>query len=268
MDLEALLDLEPTGGDSFAGIGREYPWGGLFGGHIVAQALRAAAHTVGDEFLPHSLRAYFIRRGNNQERVHYSADRVRDGRSFCTRRVLATQHDEAILNLEASFQCAEETMDVSPVDLADDFPSPDSLPDASWSPLFQRRSLEMGDAFLTSRGGIGRTAAWMRATQPLNGELLNRCALAYMSDDLPTESVVNGIPEIRRASDEGRRFSASLDHTIWFHRPIVAHEWHLYEMSCLNYVNGRGLAHGYVFTANGEHVATVAQETLVRIRPA
>jgi acyl-CoA thioesterase-2 len=116
MDLEALLDLEPTGGDSFAGIGREYPWGGLFGGHIVAQALRAAAHTVGEELLPHSLRAYFIRRGNNQERVHYSVDRVRDGRSFGTRRVLATQHDEAILNLEASFQRAEETMDVSPVD--------------------------------------------------------------------------------------------------------------------------------------------------------
>jgi acyl-CoA thioesterase-2 len=89
-----------------------------------------------------------------------------------------------------------------------------------------------------------------------------------MSDDLPTESVVNGIPELRRASDEGRRFSASLDHAIWFHRPVRAHQWHLYEMSCMNYVNGRGLAHGFVFTANGEHVATVAQETLVRVRPA
>ena len=89
-----------------------------------------------------------------------------------------------------------------------------------------------------------------------------------MSDDLPTESVVNGIPELQRATEEGRRFSASLDHTIWFHRPVAAHEWHLYEMSCMNYVNGRGLAYGFVFTANGEHVATVAQETLVRIRPA
>ena len=268
MKFDGLLDLEPTGGDSFTGIGREYPWGGLFGGHIVAQALCAAASTVSEEFLPHSLRAYFIRRGDNQRQVHYEVDRVRDGRSFCTRRVLSTQDGGAILNLEASFQRAETTMDVSPVRLAEDFPSPESFPDTSWSPLFERRSLEMSDAFLTSREGIGRTAAWMRTIQPLESELLNRCALAYMSDDLPTESVVNGIPELRHASDEGRRFSASLDHTIWFHRPVRAHDWHLYEMSCLNYVNGRGLAHGYVFTADGGHVATVAQETLVRIRPA
>ena len=103
MELEALLDLQPIGNDSFAGIGREYPWGGLFGGHIVAQALRAAALTVDDDLLPHSLRAYFIRRGNNQEKVQYEVDRVRDGRSFYTRRVMATQKSEAILNLEASF---------------------------------------------------------------------------------------------------------------------------------------------------------------------
>ena len=119
-----------------------------------------------------------------------------------------------------------------------------------------------------SRDGAGRTAAWLRVKDSLgNDELLNRCALAYLSDDLPTESVVNAIPELREASEAGKRFSASLDHTVWFHRPVRADQWHLYEMSCVNYVNGRGLAQGYVFSQDGVHVATVAQETLVRIAP-
>jgi acyl-CoA thioesterase-2 len=125
----------------------------------------------------------------------------------------------------------------------------------------------MEDVYATARGGLGRTAAWMKTSTPLGGELLNRCALAFLSDDLPTESVVNADHRFRKASDEGRRFSASLDHTIWFHRPVAAHEWHLYEMSCVNYTNGRGLAQGYVFAVDGTHVATIAQETLVRIRP-
>lgn len=267
MTLGELLELTPAGADAFTGAGHEYPWGGLYGGHIVAQALRAAAFTVDEGFLPHSLRAYFIRRGDNTRHVDYEVDRIRDGRSFCTRRVVARQQGEAILNLEASFQVDEQTFEISPVSTIDDFPSPESLPNNSWMPFLSRRNIEIDDAHSTSRGGLGRTAAWLKSSTELEGELLNRCALAFLSDDLPTESVVNADRRFRKASDEGRRFSASLDHTIWFHRPVVAHEWHLYEMSCLNYTNGRGLAHGFVFSQDGTHVATVAQETLVRIRP-
>jgi len=108
VNLEQLFDLAPHGPDVFVGEGHEYPWGGLFGGHIVAQALRAAAYTVSNEQLPHSLRAYFIRRGDNTQPVRYEVDRIRDGKSFTTRRVVARQQDGAILNLEASFQVQEE----------------------------------------------------------------------------------------------------------------------------------------------------------------
>ena len=110
MNLEQLFDLAPHGPDVFVGEGHEYPWGGLFGGHIVAQALRAAAYTVSNEQLPHSLRAYFIRRGDNTQPVRYEVDRIRDGKSFTTRRVVARQQDGAILNLEASFQVQEESL--------------------------------------------------------------------------------------------------------------------------------------------------------------
>ena len=120
-----------------------------------------------------------------------------------------------------------------------------------------------------NREGAGRTAAWFRVKDSLgDDELLNRCALAYLSDDLPNESVVLATPTLLEASTKGGNFHASLDHTIWFHRPVSADQWHLYEMSCVSYVGGRGLTHGYVFAQDGTHVATVSQETLVRSIPA
>lgn len=113
VNLRQLFDLESHGGDVYVGEGLEYPWSGLYGGHIVAQALRAAAFTVDDEMISHSLRAYFIRRGDNTQPVRYEVDRIRNGKSFITRRVVARQDDGAILNLEASFQRCEESGDVS-----------------------------------------------------------------------------------------------------------------------------------------------------------
>lgn len=265
MDPRRLFDLTPVGPDAFEGAGHDYPWGGLYGGHIVAQALLASARTVDSAYLPHSLRAYFIRRGRTTESVRYEVDRIRDGRSFCTRRVVARQGDGAILNLESSFQRPEATLDSSPLDGTRSLVVPD-VADETWSEYVERRSLPVEvDAGVD---GGGRVAAWLRIRESLGeDELLNRCALAYLSDDLPTESVVVSNPELREASESGRRFSASLDHTVWFHRPVRASQWHLYEMTCLTYVSGRGLAHGYVFDTAGAHVATVAQETLVRIAP-
>lgn len=276
MNLHQLFDLESHGGDVYVGDGLEYPWGGLYGGHIVAQALRAAAYTVDGAQLPHSLRAYFIRRGNNKQPVRYEVDRIRNGKSFSTRRVVARQDDGAILNLEASFQCQEESFDLETVHHQHSLPSPDTIDETHWSDFLQRRTLP-SDSLLDAgvgrnrgdgvfRDGAGRTAAWLRVKDSLGeSELLNRCAVAYLSDDLPTECVIHAVPELQAASTENRLFAASLDHAVWFHRPVHAHNWHLYEMSCNSYVGGRGLAHGFVFSADGTHVATVAQETLVRI---
>ena len=101
MSLHELFDLTPHNGDVYVGQGFEYPWGRLYGGHVVAQALRAAAYTIEDGRLPHSVRAYFIRRGENAQPVHYEVERIRDGKSFSTRRVVARQDNVAILNLEA-----------------------------------------------------------------------------------------------------------------------------------------------------------------------
>lgn len=268
VDLHRLFDLVAHGGDVYIGEGLEYPWGGLYGGHIVAQALRAAAFTVDDGMVPHSLRAYFIRRGNNKEPVRYEVDRIRNGKSFTTRRVVARQDDGAILNLEASFQRHEESNDVKTVESLRNLPGPETIPESSWNTFLQRRTLPPDALVGQHRDGSGRVAAWIRVKDSLGGsELLNRCALAYISDDLPIESVVQAVPELQEATSQGRRFSASLDHTVWFHRPVRAHEWCLYEMSCHTYVGGRGLTLGYVFGGDGTHIATVSQESLVRVMP-
>ncbi len=270
MQLKELFDLSPHGADTFVGTGPLYPWGGLFGGHIVAQALRAASLTVEDGLLPHSLRAYFIRRGDHTEPVRYEVDRIRNGRSFATRRVVSRQSVGAILNLEASFTRAEPSVDVSPIAAPLNVPNPESITSTAWLDWIDRRWVS--DSYRTSesagsRDGLGRSMAWMKTNEDLgDDELVHRCALAYLSDDLPTDAVVRAHPEFSKRADENLwdLFTASLDHTIWFHRPMRADVWHLYDVSCHAFVGGRGLSIGHVFTADGLHVATIAQEVLVR----
>jgi acyl-CoA thioesterase-2 len=271
MDLGALFDLEPHGPDTLVGVGPQYSWGGLYGGQIVAQALRAAASTVDARLVPHSLRAYFIRRGDNTQPIRYEVDRIRDGSSFCTRRVVARQSFGAILNLESSFQVHEDAADITTVTMASDLPGPDELEPSSWIDVVDQRRVPARALRDEGRVGTGRTAMWMKVTAPLDDDpLLHRCWLAYLSDDLPTVSVLRTIAthEGLALDDEDGPyegfFSASLDHTVWFHRPLRADEWHLYDMSCHGYVNGRGVTVGHVFTAAGAHAATVAQEVLVR----
>lgn len=266
MTLSGLFALEPHGADVLVGEGHHYPWGGLYGGHIVAQALVAASSTVDDGLLPHSLRSYFIRRGDNTETVRYEVDRIRNGRSFATRRVVARQSVGAILNLEASFQRPEPTAHATPVRMPD-VPGPGAPHENMWSTYLERADVPEADLSQGDRDGSGRFAAWFRTVEDFgDDEMLNRCALAYISDDLPTEAVIRGVPELTAQRHvEGAFFSASLDHTIWFHRPVRARQWHLYEMSCHSYISGRGLSLGYVFSQQGEHVATVAQEVLVRL---
>lgn len=265
MNARELLDLADHGRDTFVGIGPTYPWGGLYGGQIVAQALRAAALTVEADLRPHSLRAYFIRRGAHDEPVRYEVDRIRNGRSFCTRRVVARQAIGAILNLEASFHRAEPSAEVETRIMPAGLPGPTELTAESWSSMFDRAMVPTADLHVANTSSAGRSAAWMRVTEPFDDELLHSCMLAYLSDDLPTDAVVDAHPVGREPDlDRGRLFSASLDHTIWFHRPLRTDEWHLYEFACHSFVGGRGLTFGNVFAADGAHIATVAQEVLMR----
>lgn len=271
MTIAQLFDLEPHGPDTYVGAGRQYPWGGLYGGHIVAQALRAAASSVDGAMEPHSMRAYFIRRGDPSEPVRYEVDRIRDGKSFCTRRVVARQTVGAILNLEASFQASEESPDVQTIRFPTGVPSPDSVENSSWSEVFDRRAIETSLMPDDGREGAGRSMGWFRITEALGDpfdpahQLVHRCAFTYLSDDLPSESVDRTHPV--RANDpdpHGNYYGASLDHTVWFHRPMRADEWHLHDFTCHSLSNSRGLSIGHVFSVDGIHVATVAQEFLLR----
>lgn len=268
MDLGTILDLADHGPDVYVGIGPQYPWGGLYGGQIVAQALRAAARTVEDpELHVHSIRAYFIRRGDHNEPVRYEVDRIRNGRSFCTRRVVARQAVGAILNLEASFQRPERSEDVETVSLPPDLPGPDELDQDSWSPVFDRAFVPTDRLAPAGRDGSGRAAAWLRVAQDLPEDfIVHAGGLAYLSDDLPTDAVVRAHP-VRREPEEVLHkvlFTASLDHTIWFHRPFRADTWQLHDFTCHTFVGGRGLAVGHVFDTTGAHLATIAQEVLLR----
>ncbi len=260
-DFVAMMALEPHGPDTFVGAGPRYPWGGLYGGQIVAQALRAAAYTVDPQFRVHSLHAYFIRRGDHAETVRYEVDRVRNGRSFVTRTVTARQSVGAILSVSVSFQVDEVGPEVQAADLPD-VPSPADLSQDSWTTMFDRADIATVDL-------PGRSRGWMRIHGDLGDDpILHACAVAYMSDDHPTEAVISLRPDRvadRRPEDEP--FMAfSLDHALWFHRPLTATQWHLTAMVCHGIISSRGLTMGHVFTENGVHVASISQEVLLRRR--
>ncbi len=246
-----MMTLDAHGTDTFVGVGPQYPWGGLYGGQIVAQGLRAAARTVDPVFRVHSLHAYFIRRGDHTEPIRFEVDRLRNGRSFVTRAVVARQSTGAILNMSASFQVDEEATDVQAA-VPPSLTPPNDIAADSWSPMFDRRVVSGLDG--------GQSAAWLRVTDPLPDDpLIDACALAYLSDDLPTDAVVALHPD----GKSGAYMSASLDHAIWFHRPVSPTAWQLHHFRCHGLLSSRGLAVGQVF--NGDtHVATVAQEVLLR----
>jgi acyl-CoA thioesterase-2 len=254
----SMMTLEPHGPDTFVASGPRYPWGGLYGGQIIAQALRAAALTVDPMYQLHSLHGYFIRLGDAAEPIRLEVDRIRNGRSFLTRRVVARQSVGAILNMSASFQLPERGGAVQ-TEQPPRVPAPDELHADSWSPLIDRRSL-LDDI------APGRIGAWMRLVEDLGDDpILNACALAYLSDDLPTDAVVARHPN-RPPRGERTFWSASLDHAIWFHHPMPAHDWHLHDFTCRGLVGTRGLSVGSIFDRTGRHVATVSQEVLIRPR--
>lgn len=264
-----MFELSPHGVDVHVGTGPQYPWGGLYGGQIVAQALRAASLSVEPILEPHSIRAYFIRRGDHTEPVRYEVDRIRNGRSFATRRVVARQAIGAILNAESSFQRPEESVALQTIAIPD-VPPVDDLDQDSWIGTFDRAKVPEHLMPTAGRDGAGRSICWMKVNHDIGdpadpeAQLLHRCWLAYLSDDMPTESVVRAHPDGIALGEAEALFCASLDHTIWFHRPLRADRWHLYDFTCHHFIAARGLSIGHVFEADGLHVATVAQEVLVR----
>jgi acyl-CoA thioesterase-2 len=257
VDFAAMMALEPHGPDTYVAQGPSYPWGGLYGGQIVAQALRAAAATVEARFAAHSLHAYFIRRGDASEPIRFEVDRLRNGRSFVTRAVVARQSTGAILSMAASFQIEEGGPDIQTARPPDRLAGPDAVVPDAWSPMFDRRAH-------TDRPP-GRASAWLRIADPIADDpVLHACALAYLSDDMPTDAVSSLHPDGGRWGDAGWQ-SASLDHAIWFHRPARADGWQLHEFAAERYQGARGVSVGHVFVGP-DHVATVAQEVLLRHR--
>ncbi|MEC8947139.1 MAG: acyl-CoA thioesterase domain-containing protein [Actinomycetota bacterium] len=262
-DFATLMGLETHGPDVFVGISPEYPWGRVYGGQVVAQGLRAAQSTVDGDHHVHSLHAYFIRGGTSDEPIRYEVDRIRNGRSFVTRRVVARQSDGAILNLSCSFHLQEDEADVQESLLPDDVGEPGSGIVEDWSILGRR----------VAHQSTGRSSIWLRILDELGDDCaLQACALAYTSDDIPTDAVGSTHPRIGEVRENsvttyGDVFiGASLDHAIWFHRPLPADQWLLHDHQSHGLANARGLAVGEVFSPSGIHVATVAQEVLIRER--
>lgn len=254
VDFADMMKLEETSPNRLVGRGPHYPWGGLFGGQIVAQALRAAAATVDPEFAVHSLHAYFIRKGDAAEPIYFDVLRLRDGRSFVTRAVVAQQSGGAILTMSASFNkgTAERYRQ------ALTFPAvrpPNAASDDSWSPMFYRDCVGEGE---------GRAIAWLRIPDATpDDEVIAACALAFLSDDLATDAVRSHQQHLDGA--KGRVWDGiSLDHAIWFHHPFDGSEWQLHDFRCEGIGSPRGLAVGQVYGPDGTHLATVAQEVLLR----
>jgi acyl-CoA thioesterase II len=285
-----ILDLEPLEKNLFRGQSPQQGWQRVFGGQVIGQALQAATRTVEDRYV-HSLHSYFLLPGDPAAPIIYEVDRLRDGGSFTTRRIIAIQHGRAIFAMTASFQKMEPGLEhqVAMPDLPqpEDLPNEqelqakfiDSLPDnirTYWSmdrPI-EMRPVDSTRFFATvppetrrdprAPRGMPVQHVWMRATGRLPDDLpLHQCVLAFASDFtlLDTALVAHG----RRTFDPDLQM-ASLDHAVWFHRPFRADEWLLYVQDSPSTSGARGLCRGLVYTRSGVLVASVAQEGLMRPR--
>ena len=276
--LVRLLDLERIEENIFRGVSPETPLMRVFGGQVAGQALVAAGRTVPAERKVHSLHAYFIRGGDPAVPIVYEVDRIRDGRSFTTRRVIAIQHGQAIFALSASFQIVEDGIEHA--DAMPPVPEPESLPTLSEriGPYAGKvrpaghLDLPIDIRYVDDPPWISRergprasavSRVWMRADGVLpEDDLLHVCVLAYASDMTLLDSVLArhglawGLDKVK---------GASLDHAMWFHRPFRADDWILYDCSSPSASNSRGLALGRFFARDGSLVATVVQEGLMRV---
>jgi acyl-CoA thioesterase-2 len=283
-----LLDIEALEVNLFRGVSPDRQRTRVFGGQVVAQALMAAGRTVPPERSVHSLHGYFLLGGDPLAPIVYEVDRIRDGGSFTTRRVVAVQHGEAIFHLSASFHIAESGVDHG--DPMPDVPLPDALATSEEVMRPHLESLPPDLGFLYTGDHpieirpvglpfVGQTGPqppeqdmWMRARGPLPDDpLLHAGVLTYASDILlmctailPHLDPADGFPHLVEWADDF--MMASLDHAVWFHRPFRADEWLLYHQTSPSAAGARGLALCSVFGIDGTLVATAMQEGLIRRR--
>ncbi len=281
-DLTETLALERLEVNLFRGISSDDGPGRIFGGQVIAQSLLAAYETVEDR-LCHSLHCYFIRPGDPTVPIIFEVDRSRDGGSFTTRRVIAVQHGQQIFNLAASFQVAEEGFEhQAPMRKV---PSPDALPTEAeaqaavmakmpeearkW--VMRPRPIEMrpvdGGSFFDGKPPEKRepeSQSWFRAKAPIGPDQhMHQVVMAYASD----MSLLSTAMRPHRIHWQTKGFqSASLDHAMWFHKPVNFNNWHLYEQDSPSASGGRGFIRGSIYAEDGTLVASVAQEGLIRMR--
>jgi acyl-CoA thioesterase II len=278
-DLLTLLELEQLEVNLFRGESRDIGAPQVFGGQVLGQALSAAAATV-EARVVHSLHAYFLRRGDCNAPIVYQVDRSLDGHSFSNRRVVAIQHGQQIFNMTASFQVAEEGFDHQMA--MPQVPPPESLANSSAPPAallerlpervrrffeqprpFEFRMVERID-FLNPQVAAPERHVWFRTVAPLApDEMLHRRLLAYVSDFflLDTATLPHGTSFLQPSI-----VMASIDHALWFHRPLRVDEWLLYAMESPSASGARGFVRAGVFARDGRLVASAAQEGLVRRR--
>ena len=281
-ELLAILDLERTGENSFVGRSAFAIRNRVFGGQIVAQALVAAARTVeGAE--PHSLHGYFLVAGDPSTPIDYQVERLRDGRSFATRRCVATQHGQQIFTLTCSFHTPEPGFDHA-LEMPD-VPDPETLmsPErlalatsrlvpAALQRYFKQeqaievRPVDLGRYFPKSeRSPLPATQnIWMRANGRLPDDpAVHRAVIAYLSDMTLIDTM---LVKHQRTVFDPDVLAASLDHALWFHRPFRADEWLLFSQVSPSAHGGRGLVRGSFYSRDGQLVASAVQEGLLRLR--
>ncbi|MCX7296202.1 MAG: acyl-CoA thioesterase II [Hyphomicrobiales bacterium] len=279
-DLLAILDLEELDLNLFRGRSPQNGWQRVYGGQVIGQALVAAVRTVEPDRLAHSMHAYFLLPGDPKVPIIYDVDRMRDGKSFTTRRVTARQHGHPIFSMLVSFHTHEEGLTHQAQ--MPDVPPPEQLPTekevrAKYLPLLpeavrryyeRERPIEMRpvefDRYTGKKYPDGRFHVWIKINGRLPDELsLHQCALAYASDMTLLDA---SLTPHGRTLFEKEFMAASLDHALWLHRPFRADEWLLYAQDTPSLQGSRGFARGLIFTRDGTLVASVAQEGLVRLR--
>jgi len=269
-----LLDLEPIEVNVYRGTHPKEERQRTFGGQVAAQALMAAGRTV-DRGRAHSLHSYFLRPGDPTTPILYEVDRIRDGKSFTTRRVVAIQHGRAIYNMQASFHTDE-------VSITHQIPMPVVPGPETLVPLAERVKSEFGEIdewFLRqhpidqrflgelpwspNRSKEPHQRLWIKADGTLpNDPLLHACVVTYASD----MSLVDVILKPHSIDwDDGTFMGASLDHCMWFHHELRAEEWLLYDTESPIAFGGRGLARGFLFSEDGELKVSMVQEGLTRV---
>jgi acyl-CoA thioesterase-2 len=276
-DLIELLDLEPIEVNIFRGVQPNEDRQRVFGGQVAGQALVAAARTVDEPGRTvHSLHAYFLRPGDPAVPILYDVDRLRDGRSFTTRRVVAIQHGRPIFNLQASFHDIEPGPDHQ-LTAPEGIPQPEELP--TFRERMARHRDRLGDVVdrprpidtrvvppdpvLEPGSKADEMLVWLRADGSLPDDpVLHACVVTYASDMTLLDTALRPFGMSGLLDDV---MMASLDHAMWFHRPFRADEWLLYDQTALSSSSARGLAGGRLFTRDGLLAVTVVQEGLIRV---